>query len=294
MPSPARLNSLVLVTLNVSKEQLVKIMYVSLAAALAVATAGCNNDGGDGTPGTISVRVAHLSPDAPAVDFCLKKGSGDFSGPVLKGLGITQGISYTQVTKYLDLEEGKYTARLVAPNAADCATSLAGLPDYQLPDLGDGTYATVAAIGLLDPASDDTAFTLKPYVDESTVAPNKVALRFVHTSPGTPPVDFGLGSGGSFTPLFTNITYPGVASNQGIDSLGYLITDPIANATVSVRASGTTTDVLRVTRVSVPADAIATVYAIGKPRSLSTPVRALICVDTAAPVGALSDCSVQP
>jgi hypothetical protein len=45
------------------------------------------------------VRVAHLSPDAPAVDFCLAAaGSGEFTGPVLAGAGAAAGLSYTKVT----------------------------------------------------------------------------------------------------------------------------------------------------------------------------------------------------
>src|SRR5688572_17970920 len=65
-------------------------------------------------------RVAHLSPDAPPVDFCVDGGSG-FIGPVLKGAGDTDGLAYSEVTSYLPLPPGTYDVRIVAPNADGCA-----------------------------------------------------------------------------------------------------------------------------------------------------------------------------
>jgi hypothetical protein len=261
----------------------------ALVPVLALAACGSSSSG----PGTIHVRVAHLSPNAPAVDFCLARQGQGFVGPVLKGLAVTSGLSYPEVTTYLDLEAGQYTARLVAPGAADCSASLAGLPDYPLPSLSDGTHATVAAVGVVG-ATDATAFTLKPFVDESTVPSDKAALRFVHASPGTPAVDVGILSGSTFTPLFQGVAFPGFAAGGGVDPNGYLVTAPVSSATVSARPSGTDTDALVLEGVSVPAGAIASVFAIGVLGSGTTPLAALVCVDTAAPVGALSACSVAP
>jgi len=263
--------------------------FVFAFATLLLAACGSSSS----SPGTIHVRVAHLSPNAPAVDFCLEKSGGSFTGPVLKGLSLTSGLAYSEVTKYLTLDAGQYTVRLVAPDAMDCSASLASLPDYPLPNLSDGTYATVAAVGVVG-ATDATAFTVKPYVDESTVASEKAALRFVHASPGTPPVDVGILAGSTFTALFKDVAFPDFATNSGIDSNGYLVTSPISSVTVSARPTGTSTDALVVEGVSVPAGAIASVFAIGELSSSTTPLMVLVCVDTAAPVGALSACSVAP
>src|SRR5688500_9820248 len=116
-----------------------------------VAFGGCAEVTSSPTGGTARVRVAHLSPDAPAVDFCLAAaGSGEFAKPVLAGAGGITGLSYGHVTKYLEVAAGQYDVRLVAPSSADCATSLGGLPDItDLPTLGDGATATIAAIGKL-------------------------------------------------------------------------------------------------------------------------------------------------
>jgi hypothetical protein len=252
--------------------------------AIAAALAACS----DSAPGKIYLRVAHLSPDAPAVDLCIKQGSGSFTGPVLKGLGAASGLAYPQVTKYLELDEGQYTARLVAPNAADCTASLAGLPDYALPALSAGTYATAAAVGLV--AANPMTFTVKPLVDNHTVATGKASIRFVHASPGTPAVDVGVGSGANFTAIFSNVAFAGIATGTGIDANGYFETAPLSNVTVSARAHGGTTDALIVPGVSLDAGQVATAFAIGQLSSATKPLKALVCVDNAAPTGLLSTC----
>jgi len=264
-----------------------KVIGVVVAAALVLA--GCGGSSSS-SPGTIYVRVAHLSPNAPAVDFCVKNGTGSFTGPVLKGLGITTGLPYSSVTEYLSLTAGTYAARLVAPDAADCTTSLAGLPDYDLPALGDGTYATVAAVGLV---GGTPAFTVKPFIDEHASAAGKAALRFIHASPGTPAVDVGLESGATFTPVFSAVTYPSITTGGGVDANGFIETAPLTGVTVAARVTGTTTDALVVPGVSLPASASATVFAIGIIGSSSSPLAALVCVDNAPAVGGLTPCTVH-
>jgi len=115
--------------------------------------------------------VAHLSPNAPAVDFCLRTmGSASFGMPVLRGLMLNGGLAYTRVTQYLEIPAGQYQVRLVAPGSANCDTSLAGLPEYNLPNLPGGATATVAATGLLG-GMGAVAFTLTPVVDDAAPAP---------------------------------------------------------------------------------------------------------------------------
>lgn len=60
---------------------------------------------------------------------------------------------------------------------------------------------------------------------------------------------------------------------------------------MSARPSGTSTDALVVPGVSVPAGDIASVFAIGQ-LAEPQPLAALVCVDNAAPTGALSSCTV--
>jgi hypothetical protein len=254
---------------------------------------GTNGDSSAPAGPTANVRVAHLSPDAPAVDFCLAAhGSGNFTGPVLKGAGVSAGISYPSVTQYLSVPVGQYDVRLVAPGAADCSTSLAGLPDYtSLPALSANGSFTVAAEG--EVTAGGTPFGLTAYVDDATVTSGKAALRFVHASPGTPAVDVGTGAGSSFAAVYTDVAFGAVATaGGGIDANGYLVTPPLSATELSARAHGATTDALIIASASLPAGAIATAFAIGKLGSTTTPLAALLCVDSAAPTAGLSSCSV--
>lgn len=261
-----------------------------------VAATGCNavidpDAGLEPDPselGTARVRVAHLSPDAPPVDFCIAPaGTGQFAGPVLGGAGAPLGISYGNVTKYLDVAATRYDVRLVAPGAADCGRAL--VPDVtDLPALPDGASATIAATGKLDHDGTGEAFALRAYIDDDAVAAGQAKLRFIHASPGTPPVDVGLGGGALFTPVFANIPYGGALA----DNNGYVTTGPIAGAEISARVSGTLADVLSITPASLPAGAIATAFAIGQVGSAKAPLGVLLCVDNAAPHGIETECSV--
>lgn len=255
------------------------------------AGAGGSGGAGGGAAATANVRVAHLSPDAPAVDFCVTADGTTFVGPVMKSLGDTDGLAFSEVTQYLPLPVATYTARLVAPNAADCSTSLGGLPDVTgLAVAADGSY-TVAAIGMLTPANGEQPFEVTAYGDDADVAAGKAKLRFIHASPDTPNVDVGVGAGAQFTAVFSNVAFSDAGDVAG---KSYLETDPLANVTVSARATGTTTDALVIPGVNLPAGAIATAFAIGKLNGDPSPLKVLVCVDNGDPVQSLTPCSVVP
>jgi hypothetical protein len=220
-------------------------------------------------------------------------GTTTFTGPVLKGAGDTTGISYPSATKYLSVPAGQYDVRIVAPNAADCSTSLASLPDYtSLPALAAGESFTIAAEGLVASGAANP-FGLTAYVDDATVASGQAALRFVHASPGTPAVDVGTLTGSTFAAVFSNVAFGATAPAAGsIDANGYLVTTPLSAVELAARAHGGTTNALTLSNTSLPAGAIATAFAIGEIGSTTAPLAALLCVDNGTPNGALSACTV--
>lgn len=261
----------------------------SLTALSALAACG-DVDDGDETPDpstTARVRVAHLSPDAPAVDFCLAvAGSGKFSGPVLAGAGGLAGISYGKLTRYLDVPAAAYDVRLVAPASSDCSKSLGNLPDItDLPTLSAGTSATIAATGKL--AHGGAPFTLRAYIDDAAPLADKAKLRFIHASPGTPNVDVGLGGGVAFSAVFADVAYGSFQPHE----LGYVTTAPLTAVELSARATGTTADVLSIKPASLPAGAIATAFAIGELGSAATPLQVLLCNDSAPPHQIETECT---
>jgi hypothetical protein len=259
------------------------------------AVTGCNavvdpdagpDTGGDA--GAARVRVAHLSPDAPAVDFCVAPaGTQAFAGPVLGGAGAPLGIAYGNVTRYFELPAIRYDVRLVAPGAADCGRAL--VPDVtDLPALPGGASATIAAIGKLDHDGTGEPFAVRAYLDDADVAAGQAKLRFVHASPGTPPVDVGVGGGALFTPVFPDVAFGGTLAAGN----GYVTTPPLDGAELSARLAGTLADVLSITPASLPAGAIATAFAIGQASSEEAPLGVLLCVDNAAPHGIETECKV--
>jgi hypothetical protein len=223
--------------------------------------------------GLARVRVAHLSPDAPAVDFCLAPaGTQAFTGPVLAGAGALNGIAYGKVTKYLEVEAQQYDVRLVNVGANDCLRGL-GPDSTNLPALPADAAVTIAATGKIAHGTGSAAFQLRAFVDDASVDPARAKLRFVHASPGTPNVDVGLGGGLLFTPVFANTAYG--------DATAYADTAPLDGVEISARASGTTADVLAIKPASLPAGTIATAFAIGElpgPEA-AAPLAVLLCID---------------
>lgn len=238
---------------------------------------GAGNEGGGGPVGDAEVRVAHLSPDAPAVDFCLLPEGAPAVGPVLQSLGVNAGLAYPNVTGYLPVAAGTYGVRLLPADATTCDGTL-GIPDFAGIVVSENANYTVAATGMVAPAVNDAAFDLKVYVDSLEVAADKISVRFIHLSPDTPNVDVGLGSGAGFSPLYSNVPYGSVGQVTGGD---YLQTDPLSNVTLSARATGSFTDALVIPGVAVPAGAVVTAFAIGNLDGNPAALRALVCVDNA-------------
>ena len=259
----------------------------SLSLGLMCLSIGCATE--MTSEGVAHVRVAHLSPDAPNVDFCLAPhGSGNFGSPVLASLGHATGLAYGNVTKYFDLDAVRYDVRLVAPNSADCKQALGNLPDFtELPEIPPGASVTIAAEGLVAFGAT-RPFELEPYIDDASVSDGKAKLRFVHASPGTGPVDVGLGGGALFQSVFSDISFGGIAATTN----GYVETDPFEAAEISARPHGTFSDALAIKPAALPAGAIATAFAIGQIDNASAPLRVLLCVDNAAPNGLLSQCTI--
>jgi hypothetical protein len=262
----------------------------SLALGGAIGLAACGDDDSPPpTPGTAYVRVAHLSPDAPPVDFCVAPhGTTAFEGPVMQLLDVADGLAYQGVTTYLEIDEGRYDVRLVAADATSCATGLLDVTD--LPTLTDGLYATIAAIGELE--GDAAPFEVTAFVDESAVMTGKAKLRFVHASPGTPSVDVGLGSGETFAPVFDDIAFGGIETDTGFTN-GYAEVDPLTDATLSARATGTDVDAIVLEGIDLPAGAIATAFAIGYVEG-PEPLQVLVCVDNGTPLGVYTPCTALP
>ena len=119
------------------------------------------------------IRVAHLSPDAPAVDIWLDGGV------------VLSDVPYKTVSDYLELPSGSHRIQITPAGETEPVVI-----DATVEFESDSAY-TVAATGFL--GDDD----LQPLVlvDDRFTTMETAKIRFVHTSPDAPAVDIGLSDG---------------------------------------------------------------------------------------------------
>jgi uncharacterized surface protein with fasciclin (FAS1) repeats len=141
---------------------------------------------------TLMVRVAHFSPDAPAVDIFI---NGERSA-------IT-GLEFPTVTDWVELPAGTYDLAVAASGSAlaDAVISVEGA------ELPAGAYITIAAIGSL------SAGTLSPAVlieDYSPIADGSARVSVFHGIEGAPQVNVLAGGAA----VISQLAYPGTLGNN--------------------------------------------------------------------------------
>lgn len=155
-------------------------------------------------PMKTSVRVLHLSPDAPAVDVWVNR-----SIPAVQALGFTQG------TSYLSIDAGTY--------------------DFGLAPQGKGAAGSVLEVNGVALAADQavTIFAydqvsrlkVKALVDDlSPLSPNSIRIRAIHAAPAVGKVDIWvLSDDGSASPLFTEVGFSDASSAIVVPATAYTL-----------------------------------------------------------------------
>jgi hypothetical protein len=149
-------------------------------------------------PGTAVLRVAHLSPDSPAVDVALAPVTGE--APLTDpGDDLTQGLTYGDVSAFTGLAPGSYAVSIRA-----AGTSRAEPPALSARvDIPAGSARTVAITGLF------ADLALQTLSDDLAPPPTGSARVRVLTAADVPPVDVSLASG---LPLASSLAFPGAAA----------------------------------------------------------------------------------
>jgi len=205
--------------------------------ALGMGAFGCSDDDSPTSPlpptvnppveiTDVRLRVAHLSPDAPAVDVLV---NGDV---------VLSGVEYKDISEYLDLAAGAY--RIQVTPAGNNAVSVI---DANV-TLESGFVYTVAATGFLS--------EIEPWVLTDGLATTSGArLRPAHASPDAPAVDLALKGG------------PVLVSGLSFRETGpYLDVDP-GTYDLEVRLAGTDTVVLSIDGVSLSGGSVTTAFVVG-------------------------------
>ena len=178
-------------------------------------------------PSNSLTKVIHASPDAPGVDILVDN--------TVAGTNLT----YLQNTPYLTLPSG---TRNIKVNVTGTSTNVI---EGNLNFVKDKAYSIFAV---------NSVTSIEPLVLEdnlATPAAGKVHVRFIHLSPDAPAVDITLADG---TVVFGNISFKEFTAFTPLDAATY---------NLQVRLAGTSTVVLDLGNVTLPAGKILTVYARG-------------------------------
>ena len=187
--------------MNKGKLLLLVILAVLLVGLVPAASAQ--------TIGLARVRVAHFSPDAPAVEIYV---GGENSG--------IQTLEFGDVSGWVELPEGTYSVAVVPAgmSAEDAAIGPVDLP------LDAGTWTTVAAIGSL---ANGTLTATTIAEDYSALTGSDSRVMVFHAIEDAPAVDVILPDG---TALISDLAFGEAAE----------LTVPADSYSLSVVAAGTT------------------------------------------------------
>lgn len=220
---------------NFSKAMALLTIGLGFAACAPTVNSSASTASSSAQTATAMVRVAHLSPNTPAVDIWLDG----------KAVSALKGVSFKAVSGYLSIPIGKHdVAVYVAGTTSNPAIDVKGLAL-------DAKAYTVAAIGTLGGTG---AQALKPavFVDDLTSNPAKARVRVIHTSPDAPAVDVAVQGGAVVAP---NLAYP--------NATGYLELGA-GTYPLEIRAAGMTAAVFKFSTPALEAGKVYTVFAIGR------------------------------
>jgi hypothetical protein len=216
------------------------IATTAIALASMFVVAGCGDDEAENPmlpndPGQASLRVLHLSPDAPGVDVFLNSGST----PAVSNLEFQRGTAYVLV------DAGSYRIDIAANgNAIDQAVltvpSLALEADKSYTAVAYNQLALIAPLALAD--------------ELEGLASDKIRVRAIHTAVGIGQVDiWNIPSSGSPSILYENVDFSAVGPYFDLPAGAYTLGFDVNN--------DATPDVV-FSLPALPAGTIANVFAV--------------------------------
>ena len=179
-----------------------------MALALGVILIGGCSDDADSMPMAdaekASLRVMHLSPDAPEVDI--------FVNGMDKAV---EALPFAAGTGYLTVDEGMYDFA-VAPNGGMVGDSVLDINDITL---SKDTFYTAVAFGMLNNIS-----ALALVDDYSALEPGLIRVRAIHTADGVGEVDiWNIPEAGNPGALYEDVGYGMVGNYLELPEGAYTI-----------------------------------------------------------------------
>lgn len=237
-------------------------------------------------------RLAGVISDPGAYDFCYEvAGAASFTGPVMQGFGISQGLTYEQVSDYVQVAPGQVTFRLVAAGSTDCSTPLGGVADLSIV----GTAGSATTVGeFLDPTGGTTP-VLASFTDESTAKESNI--RGINASPQTAnTTGFGTLDIEEVATFGTQDFLPGIPygsvspPSTTVDTNGYVEHHPFSSGTLEVRDPASLSVLLTVAPFNTSTGNVYSLYIVGISGDLTHPMQMLVCDDTTPPSNHLASC----
>lgn len=224
------------------------ILTLALGSSV-LGLASCKKEGG--VDAEARIMVTHASPGGQPVDVLVDNQKVNSSA-----------VAYGTSTGYISVASGERNLKLNAAGSSNTAVSsnynFAGNTSYSVFAVNNSSSISTIAVG------DNLA----------TPAAGKAHVRFFHLSPGAPGVTVGVGTGSSFSALFSNRSFETQSTAEA--NAAFTAVDA-GTYTVEVRIAGTTTAVLS-TPVTLTAGKIYTIYARGQVGSTTAPLGAGVIV----------------
>ncbi len=200
--------------------------------SLAVFAAACGSSS-DPAPANGYLRVGNLASDVAAIDFCVKAtGTTSYGTAVMSGAGATSGLVYggtglNAISRYFTYAAGSYDIAVFDKGltGSSCTNPLASLTGVSL---AGGAYKLVALVGVTG-GTTATNHKLVALTDEVSPTPTTALVRVVNAGQLNmgagidvlPAFDLGITASGTYTKIFGNVAYPGVATVGTVDANGY-------------------------------------------------------------------------
>lgn len=238
----------------------VALLLVTGFVGVGIATTGANGSGADGS-GAAQVRVAHLSPDAPAVDV------------LVDGSVALEGVEFGTVSDYLQVPAGERTVTI--RTTEDRTVVFEGPVTVEA-----GTMYTIGAVG------EVTENTFRPeiYVDDfEHPGADDALVRLIHASPDAGPVDVTVAESGAV--LFDNASFPNATDYATV---------PAGDYTLEIRPATEDNDGTVVATVDVSLEGgtvytgIAAGYLTPDDEPADTPFEVILAVDSNGTTGTTS------
>jgi hypothetical protein len=134
-----------------------------------------------------SIRVAHMSPDAPAVNVAVD------------GREVLTGVSFPEVSEYLSVPAGQHRVRITE------AGSSSNVLYNETATFDARPYTLVASGEVSNGTRSSTDFGVSLLADRTAPSSANASIRLTHVAPDAGPVDVTVNGSGRV--LFDNVTF---------------------------------------------------------------------------------------